>query len=280
MNHRPVPGKILSINMGAHAITYLAFSFQLCGLRDLDLTCSTTFLFSDATCLQVGPMSLDWLVNPFGRFDLSRSSLPLVLSGEQHRGAFRASIHSRWRQGALHTQPQILQRTTGWDGCGPFLSEGLRCITWNTRGLVGSVLQTNEQRIQNQFSQKTLGQKQYFLQEVHGKDEFLQAIQVLVPHFQFSGIFLPDNENVEGSAICIHEDVSHVNTCQGRDHLLNIRSGPHNPRFCQRPFLTWTYFEAVTWKIASCSPALACISLWCGRYFRWFQLLWSGRRTI
>ena len=82
--------------------------------KDLDLTCSTTFLISDATCLQVGPMSLDWLVHPFGRFDSSRSSLPPdVPSGVQQRGAFPFSIHSRWRQGALHTQPQILQRITG-----------------------------------------------------------------------------------------------------------------------------------------------------------------------
>ena len=95
--------------------------------------------FKDATSLLVGPMSLDWPVNPFGRFDSSRSSLPPdVPSGEQQLRAFPASIHSRWRQDALQTQPQTLQRTTRWDGCGPFLSEGLRCITWNTRGLVGS----------------------------------------------------------------------------------------------------------------------------------------------
>ena len=43
--------------------------------KDLDLTCSTTLLFRDATCLQVGPMSLVWPVNPFGRFDASRPSL-------------------------------------------------------------------------------------------------------------------------------------------------------------------------------------------------------------
>ena len=30
----------------------------------------------------------------------------------------------------------------GGDGCGPFLSEGLRCITWNTRGLVELSRQT------------------------------------------------------------------------------------------------------------------------------------------
>ena len=46
--------------------------------KDFDLTCSTTFMFRDATCLQVGPMSLDWPVNPFGRSDPSRSSLSPV----------------------------------------------------------------------------------------------------------------------------------------------------------------------------------------------------------
>ena len=73
------------------------------------------------------------------------------------------------------------------------------------------------------------------LQEVHGKDEFLQAIQVLAPQFRFFGTSLPDNENAGGSAICIHRDllpeeaiVTYVITCQGRDHLVNIRSGRHN----------------------------------------------------
>ena len=69
---------------------------------------------------------------------------------------------------------------------------------------------------------------------MHGKDEFLQAIQVLAPRFRLCGTFLPDNENAGGSAICIHRDllpeeaiVSHVITCQGRDHLVKIQSG-HN----------------------------------------------------
>ena len=73
------------------------------------------------------------------------------------------------------------------------------------------------------------------LQEVHGKDEYLQAIQVLAPRFLFCGTFIPDNENAGGSAICIHRDlllegaaVAHVITCQGRDHLVNIQYGRHN----------------------------------------------------
>ena len=73
------------------------------------------------------------------------------------------------------------------------------------------------------------------LQEVYGMDEFLQAIQVLAPQFRLLGTFLLDNENAGGSAICIHRYllpeeaiVSHVITCQGRDHFVNIQSGRHN----------------------------------------------------
>ena len=43
---------------------------------------------------------------------------------------------------------------------------------------------------------------------------------------------LPDNESAGGSAICIHRDflleeaiVTHLITCQGRDHIVNIQSG-------------------------------------------------------
>ena len=110
--------------------------------KDLDLTsCSTTFLFRDATCLPV-------------------PSLP----PDVPRGVLPASIRSRWRQVALQAQPQILQRTAGWDGCGPFLSEGLRCITWNTRGLVGSVFSRQRNReFKLKYCKKTLGQQQHLL---------------------------------------------------------------------------------------------------------------------
>ena len=73
------------------------------------------------------------------------------------------------------------------------------------------------------------------LQEVHGKDEFLQAIQVLAPRFRLFGTFLPDDENAGGSAMCIHKGllpeeaiVTRMITSQGRDHLVNIQSGRHN----------------------------------------------------
>ena len=66
----------------------------------------------------------------------------------------------------------------------------------------------------------------------HGKDEYLQAIQVLGPRFKLFGTFLPDNENAAESAICILRDivlegaiVTHVITCQGRDHLVKVQLG-------------------------------------------------------
>ena len=39
--------------------------------KDLDLTCFTTFPFSDVTCLQVGPMSFDWPLDLFAGSDSS-----------------------------------------------------------------------------------------------------------------------------------------------------------------------------------------------------------------
>ena len=148
--------------------------------KDLDLTCFTTFPFSAVTCLPVGPMSLEWLIDPFVRSDLSRSSLPPeVFSGEQQIGAFPASTRSRWRHDALQAQPQIKQRATGWDGCGPFLSEeGMQCIIWNTWGLVGSVFSRQRNReFKLNYLKKLLDHNNIIcLQEEHGKDEYLQVL--------------------------------------------------------------------------------------------------------
>ena len=51
----------------------------------------------------------------------------------------------------------------------------------------------------------------------------------LVPQFQLVGTFIPNCLNAGGSAICIHESllpdgamVTHVITCQGRDHIVTI----------------------------------------------------------
>ena len=121
------------------------------------------FPLKTATCLQVGPMSLDWPVDPFARFDLSRPSLfPEVPNDDQQRGDLPASTRSRWRQNALQAPPKVLQRITGWDGHGPFLAEGLRCVTWITRGSHWiCFLQAEEQGSQAQIPQKVIYQQQH-----------------------------------------------------------------------------------------------------------------------
>ena len=69
----------------------------------------------------------------------------------------------------------------------PFLSGGLRCITWNTRGLIGSVFSKQKNReFKLKYLKKLFATKNILcLQEVHGKDEYLQTIQVLAPRFSF-----------------------------------------------------------------------------------------------
>ena len=156
--------------------------------KDIDMTCPKMLPIKATTCLQVGPMSLDWPVDPFARFHFSRYSLsPEVRNDDQQRGALPASTRSRWRQNALQPPPQALQRIAGLDGCGPLLSEGMRCVIWGTGGLVGSVFSKQKKR---EFKLKHL--KRLFdannilcLQEVHGKNEHLQSIQVLAPRFRF-----------------------------------------------------------------------------------------------
>ena len=66
----------------------------------------------------------------------------------------------------------------------------------------------------------------------HGKDEFLQAIQVLVPQFWPFGTFAPNSVSAGGSVICLHKNLlpdgaitTHVTTCQGRDHIVTIQFG-------------------------------------------------------
>ena len=74
---------------------------------------------------------------------------------------------------------------TGWDGCGPLLSEGMRCITWKTRGLDGSVFSKQKKREfkLKYFKRLSDANNILCLQEVRGKDEYLQAFQVLAPRF-------------------------------------------------------------------------------------------------
>ena len=252
MNLHPTPGRILLGDCGRPCDPLSCLLFSALWLRcsqsllvqvtpsakDVDLTCSLTFLFRDATCLPVGPMSLEWLVNPFGRSDLSGPSLPPdVSSGEQQRVALPASERSRWRQGALHAQPQILQRSTGWMDVAPSFPEACDVLLGTPGALVDLLAPDKGTESSNSIISKN-SWTIICLQEVHGKDEFLQAIQVLAPRFRLFGAFLPDNENAGGSAICICE----------------YSIWATQPRYCQCPFWTWTYFKAVTCRLSIILP--------------------------
>ena len=205
--------------------------------KDADLTCSKT-LFRDATCLPLGPMSLGWPVNPFGR------SAPVVPSGDQRQGTLSASERSRWRQDALQAQPQILQRTTWWDGCGHLPFRRLAMYYLERPGPYWICFPNKRTESPNSIiSKNSLDHNIICLQEVHGKNEFLPAIQVLAPRFRLFGTIHLDSEYAGGSAICIHRDllledavVTHVVTCQGRDHLVNSQSGRHNLVIVNVPF--------------------------------------------
>ena len=70
------------------------------------------------------------------------------------------------------------------------------------------------------------------LQEIHGKDEFLQAISDPGPTIPAIGTSTPYNLNAGGLTIGIHESlftdgaiVTHLSTCQGRNHIVTIQSG-------------------------------------------------------
>ena len=109
---------------------------------------------------------------------------------------------------------------------------------------------------------------------MHGKDEYLRAIQVLAPRFRFFGTFIPVNESAGGSAICIHRDlqpdeaiVTHLVTCHGRDHLASIQSGRHNLVIVNVRFEPELTLSQLRGRLRLAHPHLAHILQWSGHYF-------------
>ena len=146
--------------------------------------------------------------------------------------ALRGRGHHRWRRDALQL-PERLQPCWERDTCAHIPERGLRCASWNTRGLLGSTASSHTSRDQKNHYLKRLADKNdvVCLQETHGKDEFLPALQVLHSHFRMFGTFIPDNVNAGGSAILIHKGllpdhavIAHGTTQQERDHVIRIRT--------------------------------------------------------
>ena len=111
---------------------------------------------------------------------------------------------------------------------------GLRCASWNSRGLLGSTPTSQTTGEQKHRYLKRLMDKNdgVCLQETHGKDEFPQGLQVLRTQFRMFGIFVPGNVNAGGSATFIRKNclrdravVTHEVTYQGRDLIITVHDG-------------------------------------------------------
>ena len=201
---------------------------------ELNMACYTVSLFCPSTCLLEGPLSIGWpLAPPGGLVQPGHSRSQEDASRDRPGGAPLGPSQLRWRRDALQP-PEVQRDHLARNTCAHIPDGGLRCISWNTRGLLGSPASSQHSRIRKHAYLARLARNNDIicLQETHGKDEFLQAIQVLVPQFRLFGTFIPNNVNASGSAIVIHKNllpdgaiVTHVTTCQGRDHIVTVRPG-------------------------------------------------------
>ena len=176
-------------------------------------------------------MSLGWPLAP-PRGLAHPGHLPSQDNASQERpgGAPLGPPRLRWRWDAL--QPEVFRGNLAGSTCSHIPDGGFRCVSSNTGRLLGSPSSSQCSRERNHayFTRLTGDNDVICLQETHGKDEFLQSIQVLVPQFRLFGTFIPSNANAGGSAILIrtsllpnHALVTHEITCQGRDHIVTTR---------------------------------------------------------
>ena len=85
------------------------------------------------------PMFLEWPTALLAGSDQSSPSSSHEDLLDEHRGdALPALPHLRWRGDALQP-PQVQQFGVDRNTCVHIPDGGLRCVTWNTRGLIGSV---------------------------------------------------------------------------------------------------------------------------------------------
>ena len=161
-------------------------------LDELDMVCCRISLFSS----QVGPTSFEWPVAPAGGFyQSSLSPSREDLNDEHLENARLAPPQLLWKRDAL--EPQEIQQARLNKRTCVHIPDGLRCVTWNLRKLMDLLFPL--ERRHSYFTRLAKNSNIICIQEIHGKREFLQAIQVLAPHFRLFGTFIAKNLNASGS---------------------------------------------------------------------------------
>ena len=227
-------------------------------VKDIDFTCYKTLPIKTITCLPMGPIFLEWPVALPPECEQSCSSSSQRDSNDEHlENTLPALPHSRWSRDAL--QPQVQQDTAGRDTCGHFPDGGLRCVTWNTGGsplgrfflhketgnssstISGSPLKTTMSSVSRRYTGRMNSSRLF---KCGPRDSRYLVRSLLVTRIQ-------EDRPHASTRTCIHKDllpedaiVTHVITCQGRDHIVNVQSG--RKKSSDRPFRAGAYPEAFT----------------------------------
>ena len=191
-----------------------------------DMVCHRVFPFSPTTCWPAGHFSLEWpLAQPGGLVQPEHSLSQEDANSDRPENAHLGPPHLRSRRDALQP-PEVLRDHLARNTCVHIPAGGLRCISWNTRGLLGPAASSQHTREQKHiYLTRVAKNNDICLQETHGKDEFLQAVHILFPPFRLLGAVTLNSVNEGGSAFFVHKNflpdgavVNHTPTCQGRSH--------------------------------------------------------------
>ena len=195
---------------------------------EMDMACCRISPFGSLTCSEVGPMSLRWPLASSGGLVQSGHSLSQEnTDGEHPENAQFALPHLRWQLDALQP-PEVQRDQLNRNTCVHIPDDGLRCVIWTTRGFNGSRASPQLSWEKHAYFAPTAKNNDVIcLQEIHGKNEFLQNSTIpAIWHIHTNYL------NAGGSAICIHNSIlpdgamkTRVITCQGREHIVTTHSG-------------------------------------------------------
>ena len=154
-------------------------------------------------------MSVEWPLAPQGGFVQSHHSMPQEHANGECLGKKSSFCSSTFSVGDVtrfnHQECSETKRTGTHVH---ILDDGLRCVSWNRRGLIGSLAS----------SQHSCGKKHIYLARFAKINhiiclQFLQAIQVLVSQFMLYGTFIrmqADRPSALTRASCPMEQLLHM----------------------------------------------------------------------